>query len=97
MSSSEYSSWNCAYGLFTECLWFLWPIFAKCSAVVPYSLHVLAAGGAEHPRRRRERDLGDLGKQDDVLSDRLLAVGERRAERARLHLLEAEREHTFGD
>ena len=22
MSSSVYSSWNCAYGLFTECLWF---------------------------------------------------------------------------
>ena len=23
MSSRVYSSWNCAYGLFTECLWFL--------------------------------------------------------------------------
>ncbi|SHY08067.1 Uncharacterised protein [Mycobacteroides abscessus subsp. abscessus] len=22
--------------MFTECLWFLWPILAKCSAVVPY-------------------------------------------------------------
>ena len=28
MSSSEYSSWNCAYGLFTECLWFFQPIHA---------------------------------------------------------------------
>ena len=33
--SSEYSSWNWEYGLFTECLWFFQPILAKCSAVVP--------------------------------------------------------------
>ncbi len=35
ISSSVYSSWNCEYGLFTECLWFFQPIFANCSAVVP--------------------------------------------------------------
>ena len=35
MSSSEYSSWNCAYGLFTECLWFFQPIQANCSGSVP--------------------------------------------------------------
>ena len=28
MSSSEYSSWNWAKGLFTECLWFFQPIHA---------------------------------------------------------------------
>ena len=28
MSSIEYSSWNCAYGLLTECLWFFQPIHA---------------------------------------------------------------------
>ena len=28
ISSIEYSSWNCAYGLFTECLWFFQPIQA---------------------------------------------------------------------
>ena len=28
ISSSEYSSWNCAYGLLTECLWFFQPIHA---------------------------------------------------------------------
>ncbi|WP_241684146.1 hypothetical protein [Actinomadura sp. J1-007] len=27
-SSREYSSWNCAYGLCTECLWFFHPIHA---------------------------------------------------------------------
>lgn len=36
ISSKVYSSWNCAYGLFTECLWFFWATLANCSAVVPY-------------------------------------------------------------
>ena len=54
-----YSSRNCEYGLFTECLWFLWPILANCSAVVPYfsmcSRPALpkncgAAGAAAKPR-----------------------------------------------
>ena len=35
MSSSEYSSWNCAYGLLTECLWFFQPIHAKWSGSEP--------------------------------------------------------------
>src|SRR6201996_7412603 len=36
MSASEYSSWNWAYGLLTECLWFFHPIQAKWSGVEPY-------------------------------------------------------------
>ena len=36
MSSIEYSSWNWAYGLFTECLWFFQPIQAKWSGLEPY-------------------------------------------------------------
>ena len=35
ISSSVYSVWNCAYGLLTECLWFLKPIQAKCSGFDP--------------------------------------------------------------
>jgi len=35
MSSSVYSSWNCEFGLLTECLWFLRPILANCSGVLP--------------------------------------------------------------
>ena len=35
ISSSVYSVWNCAYGLFTECLWFFQPIQAKWSGVEP--------------------------------------------------------------
>jgi len=31
-----YSSRNCEYGFSTLCLWFLYAILAKCSAVVPY-------------------------------------------------------------
>jgi len=36
ISSIEYSFWNCASGLFTECLWFFQAICAKCSRLVPY-------------------------------------------------------------
>src|SRR4030067_535845 len=35
-SSRETSTWDCGYGLFTECLWFFSHIFAKCSIFVPY-------------------------------------------------------------
>ena len=35
-SSREISFWYCAYGLWTECLWFFTDILAKCSIFVPY-------------------------------------------------------------
>src|SRR3990172_337142 len=35
-SSSGVSFWYWAYGLWTECLWFLTDILAKCSIFVPY-------------------------------------------------------------
>src|SRR3954465_9224317 len=54
MSSIEYSSWNCAYGLLTECLWFFQPIQAKWSGSEPYfsmcsrpaAPNICGAGGA---------------------------------------------------
>lgn len=36
ISSSVYTFWNCAYGLFAECRWFFSAIFAKCVRVEPY-------------------------------------------------------------
>lgn len=36
ISSTVYASWNWAYGLFTECRWFLAPTAASCASVVPY-------------------------------------------------------------
>ncbi len=36
ISSTEYTSWNCAFGLFAECRWFFAPTAASCAAVVPY-------------------------------------------------------------
>ena len=56
-------------------------------------LHVVAAGVAEHLRRRR-RGLGvaDLEHPHRVLVERVGAVGVLDPEAARLHLLEAERE-----
>ena len=35
ISSSVYSSWNCAYGLFTECWWFLYADLRELLGVVP--------------------------------------------------------------
>lgn len=36
ISSTVYGSWNWAYGLFTECRWFLAPTAASWASVVPY-------------------------------------------------------------
>ncbi len=36
ISSTVYTSWNCAFGLFAECRWFFAPTAASCAAVVPY-------------------------------------------------------------
>lgn len=36
ISSTVYTSWNWAYGLFAECRWFLAPTAASCASVVPY-------------------------------------------------------------
>ena len=66
-----------------------------CGAAV--LLHVLAARRSEHPRRRREQHLGDLGHRQDVLFHRVGAVVVGRLQRTRLHLLEAERDRAVGE
>ncbi len=62
------------------------------------TIHVIASGVAEHPRRRRstrELALGDHRRH--VLVHRVRAIGEVPGQRSLLHLLEAEREHAFGE
>src|ERR1019366_4073498 len=64
----------------------------------PVALHVVASGVAEHlRRRRRRREAAQVGHQLDVLVHRIDAVHVLGAERALLHLLEAERHHAVRD
>ena len=61
-------------------------------------LHVVAAGVAEHLRRRRRGlRVADLEHPHRVLVERVGAVGVLDAEAARLHLLEAERERAVDE
>jgi hypothetical protein len=62
------------------------------------ALHVLDAGVAEELRRRRRgREAAHVDHRLELLVERVRAVGELRAERALLHLLEAEGEDAVGD
>ncbi|SKV46668.1 Uncharacterised protein [Mycobacteroides abscessus subsp. massiliense] len=60
-------------------------------------LHVLTTGGAEHPGRRREGEIEQPGEGFDVPLHGLLAIGEGRAQRSGLHLLESQRQRDISE
>ena len=59
-------------------------------------LPMFASGGAEHPGRHRECQVADLGHRFDVFAHRLSTIIVGRGQRARFHLLEAERDGAVG-
>ena len=83
---------NSASGLFAAWRLAFARIFANVSSFVPYLLHVREAGAAEVAER--ERHVSACRPASSVIASKRSngrrTVGEREAERARLHLLEAD-------